>query len=96
MTQASDFKKWDCVRLEWSDPAGLPGAWEPVTKKSMDVAGCVTVGQVYKVWPDRVTVICSWDSGNKHANGGVTILYSLIKDHFVLWRKPCEASKPST
>ena len=50
MTQASDFKKWDCVRLEWSDPAGLPVSWEPVTKKSMDVAGCITVGQVYKVW----------------------------------------------
>jgi hypothetical protein len=72
------LNKWDAVRIEWSDPQGLPGEWQKVTKADTVVAGCVTVGQVYKVHADRLTVVCSWDDHNKNAHGGITILFCLI------------------
>lgn len=63
----------DCVRIEWSDPHGLPGEWGKVSQKDMSVDGCVTVGQVHRVHADRLTVVCTWDSVLKNANGGMTI-----------------------
>lgn len=76
--------QWDCVRIEWSDPHALPGEWQKPSKKDMTVAGCVTVGQVYEVHEDRVTVVCTWDSHLKNANGGMTIPFILIESIEVL------------
>lgn len=65
--------QWDCVRIEWSDPSALPGEWQRPSKKDMTCDGCVTVGQVYEVHGDRLTVVCTWDPSEKNANGGMTI-----------------------
>ena len=78
------MKKWDAVRFVWSDPQGVVGEWTKITDDDMRIAGCVTVGQVFKVWRDRLTVVCSWDSHNKHANGGITVPYCLMSSLEVL------------
>jgi hypothetical protein len=44
----------------------------------MHVSGCITVGQVYEVHTDRLTVACTWDPTNKNANGGMTIPFVLM------------------
>lgn len=71
--------QFDAVRVEWSDPNAVPGEWHKPSPKGMTVDGCVSVGQVYKVHADRLTIICSWDPCNKHANGGMTIPFVNIK-----------------
>jgi hypothetical protein len=81
---SNSVKPGDFICLEWSDPYALPGEWTKVRKKDMNVVGCTTVGIVHKVHHDRITVICSWDHQNKHANGGVTIPYVLISKYWKL------------
>lgn len=67
------LKQWDAVQIHWTDSHGLAADWHRPAAKEMTIEGCVTVGQVYKVHKDRVTVASSWDSVNKHIHGGITI-----------------------
>lgn len=71
--------KGDYVRIEWSDPHALPGEWLKPSAKDMAIDGCITIGQVYKIHNDRVTIICNWDSILKNVNGGITIPFVLMK-----------------
>lgn len=80
------LRQWDAVRIEWSDPHALPGEWQTPTDSDMSITGCVTVGQVYQVHDDRVTVVCTWDSDLKNANGGMTIPFILMDAIEVLAR----------
>lgn len=67
------LKQFDAVRVEWQDSMGLSSDWHRPSAKDMTTVGVVTVGQVYKAHKDRITVICSWDSVNKHVDCGITI-----------------------
>jgi hypothetical protein len=80
------LNKWDCVRIVWSDPHAIPGEWQRVSAKDMSVDGCVTVGQVYKVHADRLTVLCTYDTILRNANGGITIPFVNIAELTVLAR----------
>lgn len=67
------LKRWDMVRIEWDDPQPLRAIWEKPSKKDMMTAGCLTVGFVYKLHSDRITIGSTYDRINKHVNGGITI-----------------------
>lgn len=78
MIKIPKLNKWDIVRIEWSDPSSLSGVWQKIEDDDMKIAGVITVGQVYKVHDDRITLVLTWDSTNDHANGGITIPYFSI------------------
>ena len=75
MREFPKLKKGDAVRIEWSDPQSMPNEWVKLSDKDMRVVGCITVGQVHRVFADRLTVVFNWDTINKHANGAITIQF---------------------
>ena len=66
-------EKWDSVRIEWCDPHALSGEWHKPSPKDMSVDGAVTVGMVYKIHHDRVTIVGTRDTVLGNINGGITI-----------------------
>lgn len=73
MKEFPPIKKWDAVRVEWSDPHALAGEWHKPSAKEMSVDGAVTVGLIYKIHSDRVTIVSTRDTVLGQINGGVTI-----------------------
>lgn len=73
------LKQWDMVRIEWADPQPLRAIWEKPSAKDMLCEGCITVGVVYKIHKDSITIASTYDTVNRHLNGGITIPIGCIK-----------------
>lgn len=67
------LNQWDIVRVEWTDPCALPEGWHKPSRKDMAVRQCVSVGFVYKVHDDGLTITNSRDAVAGTIGGGVTI-----------------------
>lgn len=80
------LNRWDGVRVEWSDPQAIPAEWNKLKLKDCRTAGCITIGQVWTNLEDRLVVLLTWDSVNKHVNGGIVIPHVNISKIQVIWR----------
>ena len=80
MNHFPTLERWDCVRIEWTDPHALAGEWHKPSAKDMGCGGCLTVGMIYKIHADRVTIASTRDTILGQINGGITIPFVNIED----------------